>query len=307
MRIDRLLGIVIYLLNRDIVNGNTLAERFEVSSRTIQRDIEALSLAGIPIVSLQGTNGGYGIIDNFKLDKQITTPEDYQFIKTALAGLCSAYDNKGLEETFEKILSSSQIKIGQDSKIKFDLSVSREGNNIDEHLKVIENAIEQEYIIKYEYTNAYGDKTTRTTEPIGVVYKWYAWYMLAYCLDKKDYRLFKVARMRNLIKVDESFSKKHDNFEKLLSEQERQDTYKYMAVKILAKKEVRLSIEEYFPNAKITETENEDFLLEFTAPENEIGWKGLLLTYGNNIKITEPEKLKSEFISKAKEIINIYN
>lgn len=307
MRIDRLLGIVIYLLNRDIVNGNALAERFEVSSRTIQRDIEALCLAGIPIVSLQGTNGGYGIIDGFKLDKQITTPEDYQFIKTALEGLCSAYDNKKLEDILEKIRSSSQIEKEQDATIKFDFSVSREGNNIDEYMKTIENAIEEKSCIKYDYTNSYGDKMLRTAEPIGVVYKWYAWYMLAFCSDKKDYRLFKVARMRNLDKSGEAYSKKHDNFEMLLREQEQQDTYNYMDVKIEGKKDVRLSAEEYFPNGKITALENEDFIMEFRAPENEIGWKGLLLTFGNKIKIIAPERLKTEFIAKAKEIIDIYN
>ena len=72
MKIDRLLGITTYLLNRDIVNANTLAKKFEVSSRTIQRDIETLNLAGIPISSIQGTNGGYGIVDSFKFEKQIT-------------------------------------------------------------------------------------------------------------------------------------------------------------------------------------------------------------------------------------------
>lgn len=306
MRIDRLLGIVIYLLNRDIVNANTLAEKFEVSSRTIQRDIEALCLAGIPIVSLHGTNGGYGIMDGFKLDKQITTAEDYQFIKTALAGLCTAYSNKKLDETFEKILNSSKIDQGNGSNIKFDLSVSREGNNIDEHLKVIEKAINDQHILQYDYTNSYGNRTIRMVEPIGVVYKWYAWYMLAYCSDKKDYRLFKMARIRNLEDTGKVFSMKHDDFETLLKKQQQQDTYNYMEVKIQGKKEVRVSVEEYFPNGHITDLENGDFLLEFTTPENEKGWKGLLFTYGNKIKIIEPEGLKREFLSKAKEIIDIY-
>ncbi|MNM70694.1 HTH domain protein [compost metagenome] len=128
-----------------------LTENFEVSSRTIQRDIETLNFAGIPITSLQGKDGGYGIINGFKLEKQIASTEDHQFIITALTGMNSAYNNKKLEGTLEKLRS----------------------------------------IFKR-------DKTSRAAETIGVIYKWYAWYMLGYCCNKKDYRMFKVVQMRNL-------------------------------------------------------------------------------------------------------------
>lgn len=304
MKIERLLGIVIYLLNRDIVNANTLAKRFEVSTRTIQRDIETLNLAGIPIISMQGTDGGYGIIDDFKLEKQIASKEDYQFIIAALIGMNSAYNSKKLEITLEKLLSVSRQGKSISPKVKLDFSVSREGSNIDEYLKIIENAIDKQRIITFEYTNSYGDKTSRSAEPVGVIYKWYAWYMLGYCCDKKDYRLFKVVRMRNLKKLKESFSVKHENIDNLLTKQENQDNRKYMNVKILCKEEIRVSIEEYFPNARITVKEDRNFILQFYALDNEIGWKGLLFTYGNKIKIIEPEELKTEFMLKAKEIID---
>lgn len=306
MKIDRLLGITTYLLNRDIVNANTLAKKFEVSSRTIQRDIETLNLAGIPIASIQGTNGGYGIVDSFKFEKQITNTEDYLFIITALIGMCSAYNNKKLKTTLEKLLSISKEGKSISPKIKLDFSASREGSNIGEYLEIIQTAIEGEYIIEFEYTNSYGNKTLRLTEPIGVIYKWYAWYMLGYCHNKKDYRLFKVARIRNLKRLEELFSIKHENIDKLLAQQEKQDTYKYMDVKLLCKESIRISVEEYFSNGCITSLDDGDFILQFTVPENEIGWKGILLTYGNKIEIIEPEKLKVEFVSKANEIINVY-
>ncbi|NFO79408.1 YafY family transcriptional regulator [Clostridium botulinum] len=306
MKIERLLGIVVYLLNREIVNASALAEKFEVSTRTIQRDIETLNLAGIPITSMQGTNGGYGIIDSFKLDKQIANKEDYQFIIAALTGMNSAYNNRRLETTLEKLLNISKKEQCVKAKVKLDFSVSREGNNIDEYLKVIEDAVEKEKIIEFEYTNSYNDKTLREVEPIGVVYKWYAWYLLGYCCNKKDYRLFKVLRMRNLRKVDKSFSIRHESLEVLLVKQEQHDSRKYMDVKLLCKEEIHISIEEYFPNARITANENGDFILQFYVPSNEIGWKGLIFTYGNKIKIIEPEELRKEFLLKAEEIINTY-
>lgn len=306
MKIERLLGIVIYLLNRDIVSGNALAEKFEVSTRTIQRDIETLNFAGIPITSIQGTNGGYGIIDSFKLEKQMANKEDYQFIITALMGMSSAYNNKKLETTLEKLLNVFKQDKDINSKVKLDFSVSREGNNIDEYLKIIEKAMEEETAIEFEYTNSYREKTLRIVEPVGVIYKWYAWYMLGYCCDKKDYRLFKIVRMRNLKKLVKPFSRKHDNIDNLLAEHHKQDNQEYVQVKILCNREIRVSVEEYFPNANIEIREDGNLLLQFHAPMNEIAWKGMLFTYGNKIKIIEPNELKMELIARAKEIINNY-
>jgi predicted DNA-binding transcriptional regulator YafY len=306
MKIERLLGIVVYLLNRELVSANSLADKFEVSTRTIQRDVETLNLAGIPITAIQGTKGGYSIINSFKLEKQLASKEDYQFIITALMGMNSAYSNKKLETTLEKLLNVTKQEKSLSPKVKLDFSVSREGNNIEEYLKVIEHAIDQEKMIEFEYTNSYGNKSLRVIEAIGVVYKWYAWYMLGYCCDKKDYRLFKVVRMRNVRKLDKSYSKKHESFDNLLFRFERQDNQSYVNVKILCKEELRVSLEEYFPNATISAMEDGALLLQFQVPMNEIAWKGFLFTYGNKIKIMEPEALKSEFVTKAKEIINTY-
>ncbi|EQB89599.1 putative DNA-binding transcriptional regulator YafY [Clostridium punense] len=306
MKIERLLGIVVYLLNRDFVNANTLAEKFEVSTRTIQRDIETINLAGIPITSMQGANGGYGILDNFKIDKQMVNTEDYQFIITALMGMNSAYNNKKIENTLEKILNVSKLENSTSTKVKIDFSASREGKNIDEYIRLIENAIDEEKAIEFEYTDSYGNKTLREVEPLGVIYKWHGWYMFAYCCDKQQYRQFKVVRMRNLKKLDKFISIKHENIEILLNRYEKQNKQKYVDVKILCEEEIRISIEEYFPNAKIVENEKGNFLLQFHGVMNEVFWKGLLFTYGNKVKIIEPEELKIEFMAKAKEIIYMY-
>jgi predicted DNA-binding transcriptional regulator YafY len=306
MKIERLLGLVIYLLNRDIVNANTLAEKFDVSTRTIQRDIDTLNLVGIPIISIQGINGGYSIIDSFRLEKQITNSEDYQFIISVLKCMTSAYNNKKNDTTLEKLLSVSKQGKSIIPKLKLDFSVSREGSNIDEYLKIIESAMYKEQVIEFEYTSSHGDKTLLSVEPIAVIYKWHAWYMLGYCCTKKDYRLYKVIRIGRLKKTGKAFSIKHENIDGLIASQEKQDNRKYMNVKILCKEEIRISIEEYFPNASITTKEDGEFILQFPALDNESAWKGMLFTYGDKIKIIEPEELKTELMSKAKEIIGVY-
>lgn len=105
MKIDRLIGILIYLLNRNIVSAKALAEKFEVSQRTVQRDIDALNLAGIPIVSVVGANGGYGIAEGFRIDRQLASYEDFLHIITALKGLSTGYGNKKLDNTLEKMIA----------------------------------------------------------------------------------------------------------------------------------------------------------------------------------------------------------
>lgn len=306
MKIDRLLGIVIYLLNHDIVNAGVLAEKFEVSPRTIQRDMTVLNLAGIPVTSVHGSNGGYGIMDSFKLKKQITDKNDYINIVTALKGMCSAYDNKKLSETLEKLLSVSGRKQQTDADVKLDFSVSREGRYIDDYLKIVQKAINEKHIIKFEYTDSVGKKTLQSAEPITALYKWYSWYLFAYSLSKNDYRMFKIARMRNPEISEKFFPDKYQDIDKLLAEHEKHDVRRYLNVKLLCKSSIRISAEEYFPNGNIAELENGDFILDFTAPEGERGWMGILLTYGSKIKILEPRDLKEAFIKKAEEIIETY-
>lgn len=220
--------------------------------------------------------------------------------------MCSAYDNKKFEATLEKLLSVSKEEKFMNPKIRFDFSLSREGSNIDEYIRAIENAINEDKVIEFEYTNSYGDKKVRLVEPVIVIYKWYGWYLLAYCCKKKDYRLFKVIRMRHLKLTDKSCSIKHENIDELLSKQEEQGNYEIVQAKILCKEEIRISVEEYFPNGNITDLENGDFILQFALPKGEMSWMGILLNYGNKIKVMEPEELKEKFISKAKEIIDIY-
>jgi predicted DNA-binding transcriptional regulator YafY len=103
MKIDRLLGITIHLLNHDKSSAKILASKFEVSLRTIQRDIESLCQAGIPVVSYVGAEGGYKILESFKMDRQIAGDVDYQYIILALQGLASAYENPKVETTLEKM------------------------------------------------------------------------------------------------------------------------------------------------------------------------------------------------------------
>ena len=130
MKIDRLLGITIYLLNNKKISAKVLANKFEVSLRTIQRDIDTLNKAGIPVVSFFGMDGGYEILDSFKMDKQLVGNNDYSNIISALQGLVSAYESPKIEITLEKIKSLLNNKTNLN--INLDFSVLKESKNMNE-------------------------------------------------------------------------------------------------------------------------------------------------------------------------------
>ncbi len=306
MKIDRLLGLVMYLLNRDIVPARVLAEKFEVSPRTIQRDIESLNLAGIPVTSIKGTNGGYGIADGFKIDKQVMNTSDYLVIITALKGLCSAYENHQLAATLEKWLSIASEKQLAPSKIQLDFGVLREGAHTAQYLKMLEAAIDNKLVVEFDYTNAENGKTHRLVEPVAMTYKWYAWYLFGFCREKQDYRLFRLSRIRELTTTVLPFSMIHENAHQLLAEYEQRDNRQYLHVKMICQPELRISVEEYFPKAKISETEADGLLFEFDVPGNERGWFGILMSFGGQLKVLEPEGLQKMLTEKAKQIVEIY-
>jgi len=311
MKIDRLLGIVMYLLNRDVVSARELAEEFEVSVRTIQRDINSLTLAGIPVYSIQGSSGGYAIMESFKLDKQIMNIDDYFFIIKALKSLSSAYENKKIEEALEKILAmvpeekNSTID-NRDSELTIDLSVTKEPSNVDDYLSFVQTAIKEQKVLKFEYTSANDDKTSRKVEPLSLTFKWYAWYLFAFCQLREDYRIFRLSRIRNLKLLDERFDKPEDNIKKLLKEQFNNDQREYINLKLLCDKEIRVSIEDYFANGKVIEENDTSFILEIALPKNEQFWFGILLSYGDKVKVLEPSFLQKRIMRKVKEIENLY-
>lgn len=305
MKIDRLIGITMYLLNRNVVSAKELAERFEVSVRTIVRDIDSLSSAGIPISSSTGAAGGYEILDTFKLNKQITTVEDYLFIITALKGMCSAYDNKKINTTLEKMLTAGHYK-DEEQRVFIDFGVVSEGRNITELVREIEEAICNKNIVEFDYTGSTGRKSHRIVEPLALNYRWYAWYMLAYCTYKNDYRLFKLNRLADLIITDKLIEHEHGNIPDLLEKQWRNDTRRNISMKLLCKAEARVPIMEYAKGKIIEERENGDFIMLANGIENERIWFSMLLGFGDAVQILEPQEVIDMLKEKSMQIQNLY-
>lgn len=299
MKIDRLLGIVVYLLNHGRTSAQKLAEEFEVSSRTIVRGLESLDQAGIPIQSFYGAEGGYQIMDSFVLEKQVALSHEYGWIVTALEGMASAYTSKSLRQALAKVQSMYSAR---DTTISVDLSVASEDERIKEQLKLIENAIEKKCVVQFSYTNSNDEVKDIRVEPVCLKYKWYNWYLIGYYGKYQDYCMFKLVRMDNLKVTDIKNTKMHSPSDIKLKDSDDNIVH----IRLYGKAVIKAKCREYL-NGRITrEFENGDFEFCFSVPECETFWYGVLLSFGNKAKIIEPQEIKERIIKTCKEIQREY-
>ena len=198
MKIDRLIGILSVLLQEEKTTAPALAERFEVSKRTINRDIENLCKAGIPIRTTQGTGGGISIMDGYRMDRTLLTSKDMQMILAGLRSLDSVSGNSYYGQLMEKIQAgSSKFVSGRDS-ILIDLS-SWYRDSLEPKIGTIQDAIEDRHLVTFRYYAPAGE-SERAVEPYYLVFRWSSWYLWGWCRDRKDYRLFKLNRMDDVRK-----------------------------------------------------------------------------------------------------------
>ncbi len=295
MKIDRLMGIVVYLLNHGRTSAQKLAEEFEVSSRTIMRDLESLDQAGIPIQSFYGTEGGYQIMDGFVLEKQVATPHEYGWIVAALKGMASAYASKSLEQTLEKIKS---LKNAKDTAVSVDLGVAGEDDKIKEHLVLLEDAIERKRMVRFTYTNSHDEVKEIQAEPVCLQYKWYNWYLIGYYEKYQDYCMFKLVRMDSLQTTDMENTKIHT-----LSDIRLKNNHENIVhIRLRGKAAVKAKCREYLKGRFTQEFENGDFEFCFSVPEHETFWYGVILSFGNQVKIMEPREIRERILKTCREI-----
>ena len=300
MKIDRLIGILSILLQKESTTAPELAEHFEVSRRTINRDIEDLCKAGIPIQTTQGSGGGISIMDGYRMDRTILTSKDMQMIMTGLRSLDSISGSSYYGQLMEKIQTgSSEMVSGKDS-ILIDLS-SWYKNSLAPKIASIQSAIENRHLLKFDYYAPSGD-TKRTIEPYYVIFKWSNWYVYGWCRKRKDFRLFKLNRMDKVLETDKAFECRNVPIPDLSSEKVFPGEIK---LKALFEPDVKWRlVEEFGPNCyKVTE--DGKLLLEedYTDMDNLVMW---LLTFADKVVVIEPEEVRDRIKGIAKAISKNY-
>lgn len=303
MKIERLLAITNYLLLNKRVTAQMLSVRFNVSTRTVMRDINTLSLAGIPVVTYYGSDGGYEILDSFKLDRQLVGKNDFSYIVTALQGLLTAFNNDELNETLEKMQA---IEPEGTTDIVLDFGVLKENNNTNDKLILLQRAINIQQKVIFSYTNADNEVKSYDVEPVATMYKWYNWYLLCYYPKYEDYRIYKIVRMRDLSITEQGNSKIHSVGEAKKKWEQAEHKQKIIRVKLLCKSSIKTKCEEYLNGKIVEEYEDGEFIFEINVPENEHFWYGTILAFANQAKVIEPTDLIEKICLNCNQILKQY-
>lgn len=300
MKIDRLIGILSILLQEEKITQQELADRFEVSRRTIIRDIENLSKAGIPVTSSQGIGGGVSIMNGYRMDRTLLTSRDMRMILAGLRSLDSVGGSSYYSQLMEKIQAgSSELISGRDS-IMIDLA-SWYRDTLAPKIETIQDAIENRHLITFNYYAPSGD-SIRTIEPYYIVFKWTSWYVWGWCLKRKDFRMFKLNRMDKLAETQKEFECRKipvPDFESSGGDEKR------IKVKALFSPDVKWRlIEEYGPEC-YRECEDGRLLLEIehSDEDNLIGW---IMTFGDRAELIEPVEVRKKISSLLSKMTDMY-
>lgn len=288
------------LLQEEKTTAPELAERFEVSKRTINRDIEDLCKAGIPIRTSQGTGGGISIMDGYRMDRTILTSKDMQMILAGLRSLDSVSGSSYYGQLMEKIQAgSSEFITGRDS-ILIDLS-SWYRDSLAPKIETIQDAIGDRRLIKFRYYAPSGE-STRTVEPYYLVFRWSSWYLWGWCLKRKDFRLFNLNRMDGVQKTGKTFECRDATMPDLSNERIFPGGIK---VKALFDADQKWRLVEEFGSSCFTETDDGRLLFtaDYTDMDNLITW---IMTFGDKAEVLEPKEARKKIALMVQKMTTIY-
>lgn len=295
MQINRLFEIVYLLLEKETVTAKELAGHFEVSVRTIYRDIDILSTAGIPVYTNKGKGGGISLLDNFVLDKSILSEEEQNQIIFALQSL-EKLDRNSEKKALEKM--SRLFRKETENWIEIDFSNWSNENN---KFEMIKQAILKKQVMEFTYFNSYGEEMKRQVEPLQIWFKDKAWYMKAYCRVKQDYRIFKIARIRDIKILEETFERE------LTQEQEKKPyEIKFISLELEISKEKAYRVYDEFEKENIEKKEDGNFIVHVEYPENDWVYE-YILSFGEHIKVIAPEYARNIIKDKIQKMIKNYS
>ena len=311
VKVHRLLSIVMLLLTNKRIGAQELAERFEVSLRTIYRDLETINAAGIPVVSFSGPNGGYEIMEQYHIDRQIVTLEDLRSIMTALNGLEASLKDPQLHDVIAKvgalITKAEQAKLEESGdELLFNANLWRGKEADSGTISALRRAARFRHVVRFRYVTARGDEEEREAEPVGLAWKGYAWYLHAWCRLRRDFRTFRLTRIRDCRVLEERFAPRGVSLKELDARFDVLDPRSAQIRMVLRfHPRQRMRVEEYFPPEEIRVEEDGYYRVETVHAEDE--WLyGTLLGFGPEVTVLEPRRLADNLKRRALAIARLY-
>lgn len=294
---NRLFEIIYILMQKKKVTAKELADKFEVSTRTIYRDIEILSGANIPIYASKGKDGGIGLLDEYVLNKSILSEEEQNQILFALQGM-KKVSGKDEKDILEKLSTLFNKEIND--WIKIDFSNWGKDNAQEERFDMIKTAILNKNQIEFVYYNSNGEENKRIIEPLQIWFKDKSWYLISYCKLKEDYRIFKIARIKEIKMLQE-------HFERELPKEKKEEKYNFknISLELEISKEMAYRVYDEFESREITKKEDGNFIVNVEYPENEWVY-GYILSFGEYAKVLKPDYAKTVIKEKLQKTLKNY-
>lgn len=296
MQIARLFETVYLLLNKRTITARNLAEHFEVSIRTIYRDVDVLSQAGIPIYTSKGKGGGISLMDHYVLNKSLLTAKEQEDILTSLSSMQMMQQHDGT--ALQKLGSIFQKEVIDWIDVDFhDWHLHEQ----EEKFNICKECILNLHVLTFQYSNQEGQVHKRTVEPLKLIFKGQAWYIFAYCLDRNAGRFFKLSRMKQVCKLDTSFVRR----EITMDTQQYQTNINFVQARFKIAKAMAFRVYDEF-DTKNCVLKNDFLYLTCMIPDYEDTIYHLL-SYGETLEIVEPQAMRDIVQEKIKQMKRNYN
>lgn len=326
MKIDRLLAITVLLLNRGRWSASELAERFEVSAKTIYRDMDALCRAGLPIAAHQGTSGGFEMMEQYTIDRYWLTAEEMGSLVTAVKGMSRALDDRELDMLLEKVKAllykveqgygkgdayeHGDVKNGPGSdrsrpSVVMDFQPWGQREGLKATVSLLKKAIQEKRTVSMRYIDSSGTAECRTMEPVSLILKGNVWYVQAYCLEREDARVFRVSRMQDVKLTNHHFEPRpmplmeRMDWEDAWSEVPEQEVVLWFGPK------ARRRAADVFPAEQMELLEDGSFRVRVIHKVDE-WFYGMVLSFGDQVIIEHPEEAAQEVRRRAENLLNRY-
>ncbi|WFA84167.1 YafY family protein [Paenibacillus sp. FSL H7-0942] len=301
-KVERLISIIMILLRKEIVSTTEFSQLFNVSKRTILRDMETLSLSNIPIYSVNGVKGGYGIMDEYKVDKRLLSSSDLQNILAALGGLEQLLLTEEVERTIKKIEAMvSPLSLNRSIQLSFYVWEGR--SEILETLKICQESISKKRLVSFDYTDKDGAVTNRMVEPYELHFNESSWYLKGFCLHRQGYRTFKLSRIDHITMDERRFHPRDD-----WSEQGRVASYlpQFVTIKAWISPSIKDQIIERYGRRSIEDHNGGSLLATIYVPQNHMGFQ-LLASFGTHLKVVEPKSYVEDFRNYLYQMMENYS
>ena len=311
MKLDRMIAIIVTLIRRGRIQAKELADMFDVSVRTIYRDIETINQAGIPVIAYRGANGGISIVEGYKLDKSVLTNSELAAIVTALQGVTKYYPDANSQVLLEKLKSAVPSSHRESFNLmtrQICIDLSPWGNDREPKEKniLLKRAMDASRTVSFQYSNFKGETSNREVEPHTLVLKRQKWYLYAYCRLRDSFRLFKLARMKDIIINETCFSRRETNLEELPWDREWQGSPNMVDLVLAIDSKLKVLAEECFGVENLHPDGKGKLVVALPFPEDD--WiYGFILSFGSHVEVLEPDHIRNKIKSLAQKIYSIYN